>query len=98
MNQELNLTPMEEVQQDLRQLESTVAGIATNVNSILQIVKGNELDKADQGMVGDIHQLKQRVSVLEKWKDRIVWMFIGMGIPAGIGVMEILRTIITSGK
>jgi hypothetical protein len=65
------------------------------LDEVLSLLRGNILDKNDQGFIGSVNDLINRVSSLEKWKDRIVWMFIGMGIPASIGVMEILRKLLT---
>lgn len=65
------------------------------LDEVLSLLRGNILDKTDQGFIGSVNDLEKRVTGLEKWKDRIVWMFIGMGIPASIGVVEILRKLLT---
>lgn len=64
------------------------------LDEVLSLLRGNILDKNDQGFIGSVNDLERRVSGLEKWKDRIVWMFIGMSIPASIGIVEILRKLI----
>jgi hypothetical protein len=63
------------------------------LDEVLSLLRGNTLDKNDQGFIGSVKDLVKRVAVLEKWKDRIVWMFIGMGLPASVGVIEILKKI-----
>jgi hypothetical protein len=65
------------------------------LDEVLSLLRGNTLDKTDQGFIGVVNELEKRVTTLEKWKDRIVWMFIGMGIPASVGIMEILRKLLT---
>jgi hypothetical protein len=65
------------------------------LDEVLSLLRGNTLDKNDQGFIGVVNDLEKRVTTLEKWKDRIVWMFIGMGIPASVGIMEILRKLLT---
>lgn len=63
------------------------------LDEVLSLLRGNILDKSDQGFIGSVNDLEKRVSTLEKWKDRIVWLFIGMGLPASVGVIEILKKI-----
>lgn len=63
------------------------------LDEVLSLLRGNILDKSDNGFIGSVNDLEKRVSTLEKWKDRIVWMMVGMGIPASVGVIEILKKI-----
>lgn len=63
------------------------------LDEVLSLLRGNILDKSDNGFIGSVNDLEKRVTTLEKWKDRIVWMMVGMGIPASIGVVEILKKI-----
>jgi hypothetical protein len=63
------------------------------LDEVLSLLRGNKLDANDKGYIGSVNDLEKRVSTLEKWKDRIVWLFIGMGLPASVGVIEILKKI-----
>jgi hypothetical protein len=63
------------------------------LDEVLSLLRGNHLDKNDQGFIGSVNDLEKRMTTLEKWKDRIVWMFLGMGIPASVGIVEILKKI-----
>lgn len=63
------------------------------LDEVLSLLRGNNLDKNDQGFIGSVNDLEKRMTSLEKWRDRIVWMVIGMGIPASVGVAEILKKI-----
>jgi hypothetical protein len=63
------------------------------LDEVLSLLRGNILDKSDNGFIGSVNDLEKRVNTLEKWKDRIVWLFIGMGLPASVGVIEILKKI-----
>lgn len=63
------------------------------LDEVLSLLRGNVLDKTDQGFIGSVNDLERRVTGLEKWRDRIVWMVIGMGIPASVGIVEILKKI-----
>ena len=76
-----------------QQLKDKVDEIGEKVTSILTLIRGNVLDKNDQGVIGTVDDLIKRVTTLEKWKDRMVWMVIGMGLPASVGIMEILKKI-----
>jgi hypothetical protein len=63
------------------------------LDEVLSLLRGNTLDKNDQGFIGSVNDLEKRVTSLEKWRDRIIWMVIGMGLPASVGVIEILKKI-----
>jgi hypothetical protein len=77
-------------------LEMTeVDELKKKLDEVLNLLRGNTLDKSDQGFIGSVNDLEKRVSTLEKWKDRIVWMVIGMGIPASVGIVEILKKLLT---
>lgn len=80
-------------------IEEQVKAIDKKVTDILYLLTGTDLDKSQ----GFLHQfdeerkdkelLEQRVSKLEKWKDRVVWSLVGMALPAGYGIVDILHTI-----
>ena len=76
-----------------QQFKDKVDEIGNKVSSILSLLQGNKLDKNDNGVIGTVDDLHDRVTKLEKWRDRIVWMVIGMGLPASVGVIEILKKI-----
>jgi hypothetical protein len=75
------------------QLKDKVDEIGNKVSSILSLLQGNKLDKNDNGVIGFVDDIHKRLTNLEKWKDRMVWMFVGMGLPASVGVVEILKKI-----
>lgn len=64
------------------------------LDEVLSLLRGNILDRNDQGFIGAVDDLSKRVSSLEKWRDRGIWMVIGMGLPASVGIIEILKKII----
>lgn len=63
------------------------------LDEVLSLLRGNILDKNDQGFIGSVNDLEKRVTGLEKWRDRIIWTLVGMGIPASVGMIEILKKI-----
>jgi len=78
---------------ELNELEKKVDHVDNKVSSILSLLQGNKLDKNDNGVIGIVNELHERVTSLEKWRDRIIWMVIGMGLPASVGLVEILKKI-----
>jgi len=80
-------------------LEEQVKAIDKKVTSILHLLTGTDLDRS-QGFLHQFEEerkenelLEQRVAKLERWKDRIVWSLVGMALPAGYGIVDILHTI-----
>lgn len=65
-----------------------------NLTTILILLTGNKLDRDDKGIVGKQNDLEKRIEALEKWKDRIFWIVIGMSFPAGVGTWELISGII----
>lgn len=74
-----------------------------DVKEILWLLTGTEHD-ATTGLLNRFAQqkvesatkvqvLEKRVDKLEKWRDRIVWAGLGMALPAGYGIMDIIHTI-----
>jgi hypothetical protein len=82
-----------EMKQDLEQIEKLVAAVDTKVTGIIAFLRGNELDKEDKGLVGRVNEIERRTENLEKWRDRIFWALIGMGLPAGVGTWELVKSI-----
>lgn len=62
-----------------------------NVDLILIKLSGNEVDEGDTGLVGDVRDLKQRMFRLERWRDRVIYFFIGISFAAGWGVSDLIN-------
>lgn len=71
------------------ELEQKVEEINRKVDNILLLIRGNDLNKEDSGLVGTVNDIDERVIRLEKFKDRMIAVAIGMTVPAGIGIKEI---------
>ena len=82
-----------QMKQELDRIQDSVDSIDQKLMRIEAFLSGNELDREDKGLIGRVNDLEKRVLLLEKWKDRIFWTLIGMGIPAGIGIYNILEKI-----
>jgi hypothetical protein len=79
---------------DIQQLERQVGGIDKKVSSILVLLKGHEMDNDDKGMIGELKDHEKRLEALEKMKDRLVYFLIGLSIPAGWGLIDIIQSVI----
>lgn len=80
------------------ELEKRMAKIEKDLTKVLDLLGGNGIDKNDKGVVGSVNDLDDRLSKLEKFKDRILWVGIGMGIPSSIGILKILEIIFETFK
>jgi hypothetical protein len=84
---------------ELELIKKQVQEVNGKVSLILTLLSGNELDK-DTGLINtvklmqkDYDKIEERVAKLEKWKDKFFWMMIGMAMPAGYGISELLGSI-----
>ncbi len=61
-----------------------------DVHQILELLRGNDLDRNDGGLVGIVSKNKDRIEKLEKLKDRFTWILIGMTAPTSFGIMQLV--------
>ena len=84
---------MDPTMNEIQKLENQVTQVDRKVSSILQLLKGNEIDKDDNGMIGNQNDHEKRIVGLEKMKDRIIYFLFGLSVFAGWGVIDILEKI-----
>lgn len=77
-------------------IEQQVAETNKNVNLILILLQGHEMDKTDKGMIGKVHDQEVRIEKFEKKIERITWTMAGMCVTAGAGIFAVLRKFITT--
>lgn len=84
---------MDEIRLEIRELNR-------NVTSVITLLKGSEFD-SDTGMIAtmkaqekEIELLNKRVDKLEKWRDRGIAAALGMALPSGYGIFEIIKQFI----
>jgi len=82
-------------QNEILQVKTEVSKLNGKVDKIINILSGNEFDKSDNGIVGDVRVLKQRVAKLERWKDRVVYFLIGASFAAGWTISDIITRFFT---
>jgi hypothetical protein len=79
------------------QLKEKVDEIGEKVTSILTLLRGNVLDKNDQGIIGTVDDIDKRLKSLEDWKKGSIrylkGIAIGMAIPSTIGMMKLFEII-----
>lgn len=75
---------------ELHQMQNDVRQLNGKVDKIIDILSGNEFDKNDNGVVGDVRQLKARVTKLERWKDRVIYALIGASFGAGWTISDLI--------
>lgn len=64
-----------------------------DVRDILYVLKGNELDKNDNGLLGDFQELKKEVKELREFKNKALWVIYGATFTAGYGVFELISKV-----
>ena len=72
--------------------------VAHKVDLLFRAVLGDkQVDPDDEGMRGRINDIEKRMKNFEtlrdRLKDRITYLIIGLSIPAGFGISEILSII-----
>lgn len=71
-----------------------LAQLQKGIETIKSLLQGNPLDKEDNGLIGTVNAMDARMKLLEQLKDRIkdrfTYLVIGLSIPAGFGITEIL--------
>lgn len=76
-----------QMQQDIHELKELVQKLYT-------IIAGHELDK-ESGLVSQVKDHEARIKKIETFKDRVLWLGIGMIFPAGYGTVEAIKAITT---
>lgn len=101
MNQIEAMSELHAIQQQISNINDQVEKVGeevakqtNNISTILILLTGNKIDRDDKGIVGKINSIEKRVETLEKWKDRVFWIVIGMSFPAGVGTWELLSQLL----
>jgi hypothetical protein len=80
---------------ELLSVKNEVSKLNSKMDRVINILSGNELDKNDNGLVGDVRQLKLRVAKLERWKERVIYFLIGASFAAGWTVQDLIQKFFT---
>jgi hypothetical protein len=80
---------------EIQKLEGQVGAVDVKVTSVLNILRGNEINRADTGMIGIQDDHERRLTKVERFIDRAKWFLIGLSLPAGWGMIDIIQKLIT---
>lgn len=67
-----------------------IQNIGRKVDSILQLLQGQDLDKEDKGMVGIQNDHERRLINLEKKYNNVRYFLYGITFPAAWGITDML--------
>ncbi len=62
----------------------------SKVDRLLELIRGNDLDVNDLGILGIVNSNKNKIEKLEKLKDKFVWILIGMSMPTSFGILQVI--------
>jgi len=65
-----------------------------HVEEILNLLKGSSLNKQDVGFIGMVLDIKKRLEKLERFKDKVIWVIVGMSLTSGYAISEIISRLI----
>lgn len=71
-----------------------IVAVGKDVSDILHLLKGNPHNRQDNGFIGMVLENRARLDKLEKFKDRVIWIIVGMSLTSGYGLSEIIRRIV----
>lgn len=61
------------------------------LTQLIHLISGNPADKQDDGLAGDVKQLKDKMIAMEKRDAKLVGIIIGLAVFAGAGVGQALE-------
>lgn len=87
---------MENEIKQMETLKKELQQVNEKLNSIITLLNGHELDNEAGGMVQRMHVIDSRLGKIEQFKDRIIYVGIGIGIPASWGMIDIIGKVIAA--
>lgn len=92
------MTELEVINERIDGVEEKVNNIDKNVNLMVILLRGNEFDKSDGGMIGEQTELRRRLDRLEKFKDKMIWVLVGASLVTGLNLVQLIDMVITALK
>lgn len=92
------MTELEVINERIDGVEDRLGEIHKNVNLMVILLRGNEFDKSDGGMIGDQNEMKRRLERLERFKDKMTWVFVGAGLVTGLNLVQLVDLIVSAIK
>lgn len=72
-------------------IEGKIDTIGRDVREMKILLQGNTFDKTDSGMIGEVADLRKRISDVERKIQKGYWLLIGLAFGAGLGVPTLLE-------
>lgn len=74
------------LERQVHEIGINVSHINKTMDTIDTFLRGNDFDKTDQGLIGEHNKLKDEVAELKRFKDKMTWVMVGMGIVTGLNI------------
>lgn len=75
-------------------LEKQFKSLDTSTKSLIMLLSGNPLDKTDNGIIGMVREMREQLTKLQRFKDRSIWLMVGLSIGAGWGLSDLLTKVL----
>jgi hypothetical protein len=82
-----------ELHREVDEIRKTQIYIEKKIDKILNAMFGDNDNALNIGVVHEIGALKDKVKKLETWRDRALYILIGISAAAGWGVGDIIKTL-----
>jgi hypothetical protein len=83
----------QDLQIGLNKLTSKIGDVDIKVSGVLSLLKGNELDKDDRGLLGEVSEIKKEMENLKDFKKKVIYVALGASLPASLGLLEFIRQV-----
>lgn len=77
----------------VEQFQKEFKEVKEMVNSIYTLLAGHQHDES-LGLIHWKKEAEKRIERLERFKEKIIWVAIGMSIPTGLGFFKIVQFIV----
>lgn len=75
-------------------LLTDMALIKEKQNRIILILVGDDMDPTSaKGFAGRLVEVERKVALHDRWKDRALWVIIGISFGSGVGISQMLGLI-----
>lgn len=81
---------VDECMEKVDKVQETTNNIDDSMAKIIQLLKGNPLNDKDKGIIGMVFENNLRLTRLERFRDRVIWMVAGGGVCGGWFLSDIL--------
>lgn len=83
---ENNISVMYELQQFREEISARMDSFEEKQNEMLALLRGQPINPEDRGLIGKVNSHSKRILSLERFKDRGIYIVVGISIGAGYGI------------